>query len=130
MTRTGLFHCELAWLGDEAPARDVLVEVDDGMIVGVTPGMPAPAGATRLSGIALPGSVVKVYYDGDKDDTETFLIATRQEGVTDGKLEVYSPNSPLGGALLDHKVGDEVTYTVPNGNTMKVTLVSAEPYHS
>ncbi|MGL5443128.1 MAG: transcription elongation factor GreA, partial [[Mycobacterium] stephanolepidis] len=39
------------------------------------------------SGIALPGSVVKVYYDGDKDDTETFLIATRQEGVKDGKLE-------------------------------------------
>jgi transcription elongation factor GreA len=50
--------------------------------------------------------------------------------VTDGKLEVYSPNSPLGSALLDHKVGDEVTYTVPNGSVMKVTLVSAEPYHS
>ena len=86
--------------------------------------------APTQSGVALPGSVVKVYFDGDKSDTETFLIATRQEGVTDGKLEVYSPNSPLGGALLDAKVGDEVTYTVPNGNTMKVTLVSAEPYHS
>src|SRR4029077_16667328 len=84
--------------------------------------------APKQSGVALPGSVVKVKFeDGER---ETFLIATRQEGVTDGKLEVYSPNSPLGGALLDHKVGDEVTYTVPNGNTMKVTLVSAEPYHS
>ena len=63
-------------------------------------------------------------------DTETFLIGTRQEGVTDGKLEVYSPKSPLGGALLDAKVGDSRTYTVPNGNTVKVKLISAEPYHS
>ena len=79
--------------------------------------------------MALPGSVVKVYYDDDEDDTETFLIATRQEGVSDGKLEVYSPNSPLGGALIDAKVGETRSYTVPNGNTVKVTLVSAEPYH-
>ncbi|MEN3321140.1 MAG: transcription elongation factor GreA, partial [Mycobacterium sp.] len=86
--------------------------------------------APKQSGVALPGSVVKVYYDDDKKDTETFLIATRQEGVSDGKLEVYSPNSPLGGALIDAKVGETRTYQVPNGNTVKVTLVSAEPYHS
>ncbi|MBV8964826.1 MAG: transcription elongation factor GreA, partial [Mycobacteriaceae bacterium] len=84
----------------------------------------------KQSGVALPGSVVKVYYNGKKDDSETFLIGTRQEGVTDGKLEVYSPNSPLGGALIDAKVGDTRTYTLPSGNTMKVTLVSAEPYHT
>src|SRR6202043_2843313 len=36
--------------------------------------------APKQSGVALPGSVVKVYYNGDKSDTETFLIATRQEG--------------------------------------------------
>jgi transcription elongation factor GreA len=86
--------------------------------------------APTQSGVALPGSVVKVYYNGDKSDTETFLIATRQEGVNVGKLEVYSPNSPLGGALIDAKVGETRTYTVPNGNTVKVTLVSAEPYHA
>ena len=86
--------------------------------------------APKQSGVALPGSVVKVYYDGDESDEETFLIATRQEGVSDGKLEVYSPNSPLGGALIDAKVGETREYNVPNGNTVKVTLVSAEPYHS
>ena len=58
------------------------------------------------------------------------MIATRQEGVTDGKLEVYSPNSPLGGALIDAKVGENRSYTVPNGSTIKVELISAEPYHS
>jgi len=86
--------------------------------------------APKQSGVALPGSVVKVYYNGKKTDTETFLIATRQEGVGDGNLEVYSPNSPLGAALLNAKVGETRSYTVPNGNIVKVTLVSAEPYHS
>ena len=87
--------------------------------------------APKQSGVALPGSVVKVYYDGDQDDTETFLIGTREQGVNGGGgLEVYSPLSPLGGALIDAKVGDTRTYTVPNGSTVKVTLVSAEPYHS
>jgi transcription elongation factor GreA len=36
----------------------------------------------------------------------------------------------LGGALIDAKVGETRSYTVPNGNTVEVTLVSAEPYHS
>ena len=86
--------------------------------------------APTQSGVALPGSVVKVYYDGDETDVETFLIATREEGLRESKLEVYSPNSPLGGALIDAKVGETREYTLPNGGSMKVTLVSAEPYHS
>jgi transcription elongation factor GreA len=86
--------------------------------------------APTQSGVALPGSVVTVFYDGDKSDTETFLIATRQEGISEDKLEVYSPNSPLGHALLGAKEGEERSYTVPSGKTVKVTLVSAKPYHS
>lgn len=82
--------------------------------------------APTESGVALPGSVVEVtFQDGEK---EKFLIATRQEGVHDGKLEVYSPNSPLGAALLNKHVGDKATYTLPNGGTMTVTLDSAVPY--
>ncbi|GAA4397202.1 transcription elongation factor GreA [Tsukamurella soli] len=86
--------------------------------------------APSQSGVALPGSVVKVYYDGDESDHETFLIGTREEGAQDGKLEVYSPNSPLGHALIEAKVGETREYTIPSGATIKVTLVSAEPYHS
>ncbi|WP_127782182.1 transcription elongation factor GreA [Rhodococcus sp. X156] len=85
--------------------------------------------APTTSGVALPGSVVKVYYDGDESDTETFLIATREEG-SHGRLEVYSPSSPLGRALLDAKVGESREYPLPNGGTMKVTLTSAEPYQA
>ncbi|MFC4605540.1 transcription elongation factor GreA [Rhodococcus kronopolitis] len=86
--------------------------------------------APTQSGVALPGSVVKVYYDGDETDTETFLIATREEGVRENELEVYSPNSPLGSALLNATIGDTREYVLPNNKTMKVTLISAEPYHS
>ncbi len=86
--------------------------------------------APSQSGVALPGSVVKVYYDGDESDSETFLIATREEGAQDGKLEVYSPNSPLGEALLGAHAGETRKYLIPSGATISVTLVSAEPYHS
>ncbi|HMS74353.1 transcription elongation factor GreA [Gordonia sp. (in: high G+C Gram-positive bacteria)] len=86
--------------------------------------------APTQSGVALPGSVVKVYYDGDESDSETFLIATREESGKNGDIETYSPSSPLGAALIDAKVGESREYTVPSGATVKVTLVSAEPYHS
>jgi transcription elongation factor GreA len=84
--------------------------------------------APKQSGVALPGSVVTVKFDDGLE--ETFLIGTREQGVNADGLEVYSPNSPLGGALIDAKVGETRTYIVPNGSTVKVTLVSAEPYHS
>jgi transcription elongation factor GreA len=79
------------------------------------------------SGVAKPGSVVTVRYDDDEDDVETFLLATREEGAY-GDLEAYSPNSPLGRALLDAKVGETREYELPNGGTMKVTLLKAEPF--
>ncbi len=84
--------------------------------------------APTQSGVALPGSVVTVYYDGDESDTETFLIATREDSGNQS-LDTYSPNSPLGAALLNAKVGDTREYSVPSGKQVKVTLVSAEPYH-
>ena len=78
------------------------------------------------SGTAVPGTVLKVRFEGD-DDTETFLLGSREEG-SHGDLEVYSPNSPLGSALIGAKAGDTVSYALPDGGSMEVTLVSAEPY--
>jgi formiminoglutamate deiminase len=49
------YHAELAWLAGR-PEPDVLIEVGgDGRFGAVTPGTPAPAGATRLPGLTLPG---------------------------------------------------------------------------
>lgn len=49
------FHAEQAWLGDERPRRDVLIETSGGVITAVTPDVAAPAGATVLRGLTLPG---------------------------------------------------------------------------
>jgi transcription elongation factor GreA len=70
--------------------------------------------------------VLTVRYDGD-DDEETFLLATREEGGS-GSLEVYSPDSPLGKALLGAKENESREYQLPNGKTQKVTLIKAVPY--
>ena len=76
--------------------------------------------------MAAPGMVLTVRYEGD-DETETFLLATREEG-SHGDLEVYSPGSPLGEALLSAKEGETRKYNLPNGGTMKVMLIRAEPF--
>ena len=75
-------------------------------------------------GIAEPGMVVEVKYaDGD---VERFLIGSREDKPVD--LTVYSANSPLGLALTGAKVGDSVSYELPNGRSMTVELLHAEPY--
>ena len=75
-------------------------------------------------GIAEPGMVVQVKYDDG--DVERFLIGSREDKPDD--LTVYSANSPLGLALTGAKVGDSVSYELPNGRSMTVELLSAEPY--
>ncbi|CRK61580.1 Transcription elongation factor GreA [Alloactinosynnema sp. L-07] len=81
--------------------------------------------APTVDGVAQPGMVLTVRY-GD-DDEEQFLLATREEGG-EGGLEVYSPESPLGRALLGAKEGETREYALPNGKTQKVTLTKAVPY--
>jgi transcription elongation factor GreA len=82
--------------------------------------------APANDGLAEPGKVLTIRYEGD-DETEKFLLATREEGA-EGALEVYSPESPLGKALLGAKEGETRSYELPNGNTQQVTLVKAVPY--
>ena len=48
------FHTDHAWI-DGVVVADVLLDVVDGRFAAVTPGVPAPAGATRLPGLTLPG---------------------------------------------------------------------------
>ncbi|MGI8882590.1 MAG: transcription elongation factor GreA [Jatrophihabitans sp.] len=77
-------------------------------------------------GTAGTGTVVTVRYEGD-DDTETFLLGSREEaGTTD--LTVYSPKSPLGAALDGAKEGETVSYEAPSGSTIKLTLLNAVPF--
>ncbi len=49
------YWCELAWLGGDAAARDVTIEVVGDRITAVTTGVPCPPRAVRLDGLTLPG---------------------------------------------------------------------------
>ena len=71
------------------------------------------------SDTVIVGSVVGVRYDGD-EDIEEYLVGSIEER-RDG-IEVASPESPLGSALLGHKVGDTVEYQTPAGATLKVEI--------
>jgi transcription elongation factor GreA len=74
-----------------------------------------------------PGTVVTVQFDDDEDDTETFLLASREIAATTD-LTVYSPESALGKSIIGAGSGDTVTYTAPSGAEIKVTVVRFEPY--
>jgi len=69
------------------------------------------------------GSLVTVAYDGDPDDTETFVVGSREMlGVSDIDHQVYSPQSPLGEAVLGASAGDDVSYTAPTGRTINLKV--------
>ncbi|HSY16387.1 MAG TPA: transcription elongation factor GreA [Jatrophihabitantaceae bacterium] len=77
-------------------------------------------------GIAGPGMVVTIRYEGD-DETESFLIGSREEAETAG-IQVYSSASPLGKALTGAGRGQTVQYQTPTGKTIKVVVVDATPF--
>ena len=77
------------------------------------------------TGVAGPGTVVEVRFPGEKA-TEKFLIGSREDHSA--TIDVFSPVSPLGGAVTGHKPGEKVSYTLPNGRDASVEIVSVSPY--
>lgn len=73
------------------------------------------------------GVVVTIQFDDDADDTETFLLGSREIAATTD-LTVYSPESALGVAILGHKAGDTVSYTAPSGATITVTITTLDRF--
>ena len=77
---------------------------------------------------ATPGKVITVAFNGDEDDTDTFLLGSREVLGTDESIEqAVSPQSPLGAAVTGKKVGDDVSYEAPNGKTISVRIIAARP---
>ena len=74
------------------------------------------------SDVVVTGSIVGIKYEGD-DDAERFLIGSIEERHDD--FEVISPGSPLGKALLGHRVGEVVDFEAP-ARTLKVEIVTID----
>ncbi|MFF4956782.1 transcription elongation factor GreA [Streptomyces sp. NPDC001222] len=82
--------------------------------------------APAADGAVAPGMVVTIAFDGDEDDTLSFLLASREYASSD--IETYSPQSPLGTGVIGKKVGDDAEYELPNGKKAMVKILKAEPY--
>ncbi|MFD5125587.1 transcription elongation factor GreA [Streptomyces sp. NPDC058385] len=82
--------------------------------------------APAAAGVAAPGMVVTIAFDGDEDDTMTFLLASREYASAD--FETYSPQSPLGSGVNGKKVGEDAQYELPNGKLASVKILAAKPY--
>lgn len=81
--------------------------------------------APKDDGVVEQGMVVGITMAGKE---RTFLLGNRE--IADGRddLEVYSSESPLGGAIHGSRVGDTVEYTAPNGKTFSIEILTATPY--
>ncbi|NUK03674.1 transcription elongation factor GreA [Streptomyces lunaelactis] len=77
-------------------------------------------------GVVAPGMVVTIAFDGDEDDTTTFLLASRE--YASASIETYSPQSPLGSGVNGKKVGEDAEYELPNGRKAAVKILEAKPY--
>jgi transcription elongation factor GreA len=75
-------------------------------------------------GAVAAGSIVTILYEGDPESAaERYLVGHPEERT--GDLEVMSPSSPLGSALLGATEGQWVQYQAPGG-TLKVQVLKVE----
>lgn len=119
LKENGGYHAAREQQGQEEARIVYLEELLDSATIGEAP---------KESGVAQVGSVLHVYYDDDEDDKETFLLGTRGLESSNPDLETYSTDAPLGASIVGAKNGESRSYQTPNGNEVKVTLISAEPY--
>ena len=87
------------------------------MLENATIGAP-PASADGVGGAGMVVSAIVA------NDEMRFLLGSREIATDD--LDVYSEKSPLGAAVLGAKIGDKVSYSLPNGKTISVEILGAE----
>ena len=81
----------------------------------------APAAS---EGTVASGTVITVELGTDE---MVFLLGSR-EVAGDTDLDVYSEKSPLGSAILGHRVGESASYALPNGNQVDVKILKVIPF--
>ena len=93
----------------------------------------AEVGEAASGDEVVPGTKVTIAFDGDEDDTDTFLLGSREVlGLDEAadEINVYSPQSPLGAAIVGKKIGENASYETPTGATIEVKIIKVEPFES
>lgn len=84
----------------------------------------AQIGEAADDGTVSAGTIVTATI-GTKEQTFALggqeIMADVPEGV-----KVFSPDAPLGRALMGHKAGDTVSYQAPNGKDISATIVDVQ----
>lgn len=80
-------------------------------------------------GLVEPGMRITAMLSGDTRAT-VFLLGERELVSLDPAVEVdvYSPSSPIGQAIIGTHVGDIVTYTTPTNVSIQIEILAAVPY--
>jgi transcription elongation factor GreA len=87
-------------------------------------GAPPEADGTVQVGHQVSVTFIGGALDGE---TEVFLLGSREQaGHHD--IDVYSPQSPLGGAVLGEQIGTQIGYTLPNGKELTVRVDASAPF--
>ncbi|WP_223692273.1 GreA/GreB family elongation factor [Leifsonia poae] len=89
----------------------------------------AEVGTKPDDGLVEPGMEVTVRFDTD-GTSHTFLIGTRELLTRDPSItiDVFSPESPLGAAIIGRYPGQRASYLAPSGSTVGVEVVAAKPF--
>jgi transcription elongation factor GreA len=62
--------------------------------------------------------VISVELNGSE---KKFLLGSAE--ISDDKIEVYSPDSPIGSAIMGKKIGDQLDVFLPNGKVIQVKIL-------
>ena len=73
------------------------------------------------------GHVVTVEFEDG--DSERFWLVSREEAVH-STMDVYSPDSPLGNAVIGKKQGDKSSFALPNGKEITIAIKKVETYQA
>ena len=78
-------------------------------------------------GVVAPGMVVTIAFDGDPDDTMTFLLGSR-EGASPTTWRRTLRSRRSAPVWNSKKVGEDAEYELPNGKFASVKILQAKPY--
>jgi len=114
LSENGDYHAAKEEQGkQEARIRQLEALLEDAEIV--------EAGQTD---IVAAGVIVSIRYEGD-DESERYLLGSIEE--KHDEVEIMSPGSALGQALMGAEIGDVVDFETPTGAALKVEVTAIEP---
>jgi transcription elongation factor GreA len=81
--------------------------------------------APATHGVVEQGTVVTLTLNGSENK---FLLGSAEIGEgTD--ITAYSPDSPIGKAILGAKIGEKLSYQAPNGREIEVQILAVEHFN-